>query len=177
MVHSSFIWWGSAGVWQDSSLCGLEHIDFSLWQRLWCLTELLSALEENMIHLSCALISVVCSSQWWPVFVALLSREDSCRRGVVCGSGVWGFPGRFGTGRDCHGSLHSAARIRPGHGQPCGRLHGDARGQIPQEVCSDQGWSMCAVKHYWNLKRCIIYRSRDYVILIIVATLHTLSRW
>ncbi len=57
-----------------------------------------------------------------------------------------GVSGRFGAGCDRHGSLHSAARIRSGHGQPCRRLHGDTRGQIPQEVCSYRGWCVRAVK-------------------------------
>ncbi len=126
----------------------------------------------------CVWTGFVCYSQWWPVLIAVLSREDSRHRSVVCGSGVRRFSGQFGAGCDRHGSLHSAARIRSGHGQPCRRLHGDTRGQIPQEVCSYQGWCMCAVKHYWNLKWCFIYRSCGYEMLfrsiMIMASLHSL---
>lgn len=41
-LNSSFIFYlkrkWTAGVWQDSSLCGFDFIDFSLWQISWCLT-------------------------------------------------------------------------------------------------------------------------------------------
>lgn len=169
-----------SGVWRDSSLCGFQYIDSSLWQRLTVCVWTFVYSWGNVIRL-CVLTGFVCYSQWWPVLFALLSREDSRRRSVVCGSGVRGVSGRFGAGRDRHGSLHSAARIRSGHGQPCRRLHGDTRGQIPQEVCSYQGWCMCAVKHYWKLKWCFICCSCGYELLLssimIMASLLILCWW
>lgn len=78
-------------------------------------------------------------SQRWPVFIALLSREDFSDRRFICRSGVWRLSGRFGAGCDRYGSLHSAARLRPGYGQSSGWLHGVAWGEIHQEVRSCQG--------------------------------------